>query len=123
MTAQKSSGGLDFEALRRAIEHRDADAVIDLYAEDAEYRRIDRTSTPSSPMVVRGREAIAEYWRDVLGRQMTHRVQEEVLGENRIAFNDACEYPDGMRVLGAENLEVRDGKIVRHVSVQAWDEQ
>jgi hypothetical protein len=24
--------------------------------------------------------------------------------------------------LGAENLEVRDGKIVRHMSVQAWDE-
>ena len=123
MTAQKPSGGLDFEALRRAIEHGDAEAIIDLYAEDAEYRRIDRTSTPSSPRVVRGREAIAEYWRDVLGSQMTHRVQDEVLGENRIAFNDACEYPDRMRVLGAENLEVRDGKIVRHVSVQAWDEQ
>ncbi len=123
MTAQNTSGGLDFEALRRAIEQRDADAVIDLYTDDAEYRRIDRTSTPSSPMVARGREAIAEYWRDILGRQMTHHVQDEVLGESRIAFNDACEYPDGMRVLGAENLEVRDGKIVRHVSVQAWDEQ
>jgi hypothetical protein len=122
MTAQRTSGGLDFEALRRAIEHRDADALINLYAEDAEYQRIDRTSTPSSPMVVRGKEAIADYLRDILGGELTHRLQDEVLGESRIAFNDACQYPDGMRVLGAENLEVRDGKIVRHVSVQAWDE-
>jgi hypothetical protein len=73
-------------------------------------------------MMARGKEEIAQYWRDVLGRDMTHRVQDEVIGEERIAFNDACEYPDGMRVLGAENLEVRGGKIVRHVSVQAWDE-
>ena len=120
---QREAGGIDFEALRRSIEQRDLEALVDLYADDAEYQRIDRNSTPSAPMVVRGKEAIAEYWRDVLGREMRHHLQEEVIGEERIAFNDACQYPDGMRVLGAENLEVRDGKIVRHVSVQAWDEE
>jgi len=119
---QGGAGGIDFEALRRSIEQRDLEALVDLYADDAEYQRIDRNSPPSSPMVVRGKEAIAEYWRDVLGREMTHRVQDEVVGEERIAFSDACQYPDGMRVLGAENLEVRAGEIVRHVSVQAWDE-
>ena len=119
---QGGAGGIDFEALRRSIEQRDLEALVDLYADDAEYQRIDRNSPPSSPMVVRGKEAIAEYWRDVLGREMTHRVQDEVVGEERIAFSDACQYPDGMRVIGAENLEVRAGEIVRHVSVQAWDE-
>ncbi len=123
MAEQMSKGGLDFEALRRSIEQRDLESLVELYADDAEYQRIDRNSTPSSPMVVRGKEEISEYWRDVLGREMTHRVQDEVIAEERIAFNDACEYPDGMRVLGAENLEVRGGKIVRHVSVQAWDEE
>jgi len=122
MTEQRSAGGLDFEATRRAIEQRDADPLINLYADDAEFRLIDRNSTPSSPMVMRGKQEIAEYWRDVFGREMSHHVQDEVLGEERVAFNDACEYPDGTRVLGAENLDVRDGKIVRHVSVQAWDE-
>ncbi len=73
-------------------------------------------------MVLRGKQEIAEYWKDIFGREMSHHVQDEVLGEERVAFNDACEYPDGTRVLGAENLDVRDGKIVRHVSVQAWDE-
>jgi ketosteroid isomerase-like protein len=119
---QGGAGGIDFEALRRSIEQRDLEALVDLYADDAEYQRIDRNSPPSSPMVVRGKEAITEYWRDVLGREMTHRVQDEVVGEERIAFSDACQYPDGMRVIGAENLEVRAGEIVRHVSVQAWDE-
>ncbi len=122
MVEQKSNSGLDFEALRRAIEQRDPETLINFYAEDAEYQRIDRNSTPSSPMVVRGKQAIAEYWRDVFGREMTHHVRDEVLSENRLAFNNACEYPDGMKVVGAENLEVRDGKVVRHVSVQAWDE-
>ena len=123
MTQQhRDAGGIDFEALRRSIEQRDLEALVGLYADDAEYQRIDSNSPPSSPMVVRGKEAIAEYWRDVLGREMSHRLQDEVLGEERIAFNDACQYPDGMRVLGAENLQVRDGKIVRHISVQAWDE-
>jgi hypothetical protein len=34
----------------------------------------------------------------------------------------ACEYPDGTRVLAAATLEVRDGKIVRQVNVEVWDE-
>ena len=53
---------------------------------------------------------------------MTQRVEDEVIGEGRVAFNEACEYPDGTRVLTATTLEVRDGKIVRQVNVEAWDE-
>jgi hypothetical protein len=53
---------------------------------------------------------------------MTHRIEGEVVGDERVAFNEACEYPDGTRVLGATTLEVRDGKIVRQVNVEAWEE-
>jgi hypothetical protein len=35
---------------------------------------------------------------------------------------DVYEYPDGTRVLGAETLESRDGRIVPQVNVEAWDE-
>ena len=35
--------------------------MLDLYAEDAEYVRVDRNHTPSSLMTLRGKEAIAEY--------------------------------------------------------------
>ncbi|MDX6381748.1 MAG: hypothetical protein QOI57_2772, partial [Rubrobacteraceae bacterium] len=55
-------------------------------------------------------------------RELTHRIENEVVGESRVAFNLACEYPNGIRVLAAENLDVRDGKIVRQVEVVAWDE-
>jgi hypothetical protein len=53
---------------------------------------------------------------------MTHHVEDEVIGEGRIAYNEACEYPDGTRVLDATMLEWQDGKIVRQTIVEAWDE-
>ncbi len=122
MAERQTAGGLDFEALRRAIEQRDAESLVSFYADDAEMLTVNRRTTPSSPEVLRGKEAIAEYLTDICGRDMTHRVENEVVGRDRIAFNEACEYPDGIRVLAAATLDVRDGKIVRQVSVEAWDE-
>jgi hypothetical protein len=111
MVEQKSARAFDFESMRRAIEQLDADLLTSLYY-----------STPSSPRELHGKEEIAEHLRDVCGRAMTHRVENEVIGEDRVAFNEACEYPDGTRVLAAMTLEVRDGKVVRQVNVEAWDE-
>jgi hypothetical protein len=122
MTEQQTAGGLDFEVLRRAIEQSDADSLTSFYAEDAEMLTVNRNTTPSSPQVLRGKEAIAEYLADVCGRDMTHRIENEVVGQDRIAFNEACEYPDGLRVLAATTLEVRDGQIIGQVNVEAWDE-
>ena len=120
MTQQKT--GFDFEALRRGVEQLDADVLIGLYADDAELRIVNRYTTPSSPRELRGKEEITEYLRDVCGRAMTHRIENEVVGAERVAFNEACEYPDGTRVLCAATLEVREGKISRQVNVEAWDE-
>ena len=120
MTEQKTS--FDFEALRRGIELLDADLLTNLYAYDAELRIVNRYTTPSSPRELRGHEEIAEYLRDVCGRAMTHRVENEVVGEDRVAFNEVCEYPNGTKVLCAATLDVRDGKITRQVNVEAWDE-
>ncbi len=122
MTEQKSAGGLDFEGLRRAIEQSNFDSLMRFYAEDAELYSVNRNTPPSSPEVLRGKEAIAERLEDVCGRDMTHHIEDEVVGQDRIAFNEACEYPDGLKVLAAQTLEVRDGKIVRQVNIEAWDE-
>ena len=119
--AMQAPGILLWQTLHRAIEERDADTLVGCYAEDAELQTVNRDTTPSSPRVLRGKEEISEYLRDVCAREMTHRVENEVVGEKRIAFNEVCEYPDGTRVLGAETLELRDGKIVRQVNVEAWD--
>ena len=122
MTVQKTSDGLDFEALRQAIENLDAELLVSLYADDAEMRTVNRYTTPSSPKVLHGKEEIAEYLRDVCGRAMTHHIENEVVGAERVAFNEACEYPDGTKVLCAATLEVQEGKIYRQVNVEAWDE-
>ncbi|HZY57159.1 MAG TPA: nuclear transport factor 2 family protein [Rubrobacteraceae bacterium] len=122
MAERQTAGGLDFEALRRALEQSDVESLVSFYAEDAELLTVNRRTTPSSPAVLRGKEAIAEYLEDVCGRAMTHRIENEVVGQDRVAFNEACEYPDGIRVLAATTLDVRDGQIVRQVNVEAWDE-
>jgi hypothetical protein len=120
VTMQKTA--IDFEALRRADERNDAEALVGFYADGAEVRLISKDNPPSSPHVLRGKSEIAEYLRDVCGRNIKHRIEGEVVGEERVAFRQACEYPDGTRVLAATTLEVRDGEISRQVTVEAWDE-
>lgn len=122
MTEQIAAGQLDFEALRRASEQREAETLLGLYADDAEVRIVNKNCPPSMSSLLRGKGAISDYIRDVCSREMTHRIENEVISENRVAYNEACEYPDGTRVLSAMTLEVRDGKIIRQLSVEAWDE-
>jgi hypothetical protein len=113
----------DFAALRGAMEGSDAEALIGLYAEDAAMTIIDRAHPPSAPLRLTGRAAIGEFWRDVCGRAMTHSVGQEVIGERRVALVENCAYPDGCRVTAAMTLELdADGRIARHLTVQAWDE-
>jgi ketosteroid isomerase-like protein len=113
---------MELATLRDAIEQRDADSMMALYADDAEVRVVDRNNPPSRPMILHGRSEIDGFTRDVMGREMTHRVEQPVVGDQRIAFNEACEYPDGVRVLSSNVLDLRDGKIAAHTVVQAWDE-
>ena len=122
MAEWQVTGKLDFEDLRRAQEQRDLDAMLDLYPEDAEIRIVNRNTPPSSPYVLRGKEEIAEYLRDVFSRDMSHSIENEIVGDDRLAYNVAYEYPDGTMVPASENLEMRDGKVVRQVEVVAWDE-
>jgi hypothetical protein len=114
--------GFDLAALKRAIEGRDVAGQVALYAPDAEVRLVDRISTPGSPRVLRGRGEIAAWIEDVCSREMSHHVEQEVAGEGRAAFAEACRYPDGTNVLCMTVLEVEGGRIVRQLAIQAWDE-
>jgi ketosteroid isomerase-like protein len=107
----------DVAALKRAIEARDVAGQLALYAPDAEVRIVDRVTTPGKPRVLRGRDEIAAWVEDVSSREMTHEVQQEVVGAGRAAFAEACRYPDGTTV-----LELRDGLIASQLAIQAWDE-
>jgi hypothetical protein len=41
---------------------------------------------------------------------------------SKLAFSQACAYPDGMKVLCLALCELKAGKIARQTVVQAWDE-
>ena len=121
-TSQTTSRTFDAEALRRSIEGRDAATLLGLYAEDAELHVVDSHDQPSHPKIIRGRAAIGEYYADVCGRDMTHKIERLVVGDNGAAFVQACQYPSGARVQCAAVLDLKDGLITRLTGVQAWDE-
>jgi hypothetical protein len=123
MSATATRAGFDFAALKRALERSDAESLIGLYADNAEMTVVDRTRPPSAPMRLVGRPAIEDFWRDVCARDMTHAVGNEVIGAGRLSFVQRCAYPDGCQVMSAQTLELgKDGRIARHLTVQAWDE-
>ena len=112
---------LTIPALRQAIETRDGATLAGFYADDAVLRIIDAAHPPSDPLEIKGGAAIAAYYDDVCGRTMTHSVDIGIAEGDRLAFLQNCTYPDGKRVCCSAMVELRHGKIVRQVAVQAWD--
>lgn len=120
--AQTGAAAFELAALKHALERSDADAIVSLYDEDAEMEIIDRNRPPSAPLRLVGRPAIEAFWRDVCSRDMTHAVGEAISDAHRASFVERCVYPDGCNVVSAMTLELRNGRIRRHLTVQAWDE-
>jgi hypothetical protein len=52
---------------------------------------------------------------------MTHKVRDEVIGEDRFACLEECEYPDGNRVVAQILCQLREGQVAREVLTQTWD--
>ena len=121
MTQRKGGKRLKFEALRLAIERCDPNLVLDFYAEDAQLSIANAGSPQSSPFELRGKAEIAKHLRAVFGQETSRRLEGEVVGEERVTFREACEYPDGSRVMVETRLEVHDGKIVRQMEVVSKD--
>ena len=121
MRKWKTDEGLDFEALRHAIEHCDLDVMLGFYAEDAELSIVNAEAPRSFPFELRWKGEISKYLRAVFGPETSHRVEGEVVGKERVRFREACEYPDGSRVRVETTLEVGDGKIIGQVDVVAKD--
>jgi len=117
-----TSQAFDTEAFRRGIEERDAATLMGLYAQDAELHVVDRNDQPSHPKIVRGRAAIGEYFAEVCGRDMTHKLERLVVTGGNAAFIQACRYPSGASVRCVAVLDLKDGLITRQAGVQAWDE-
>lgn len=110
------------ETLKRAIIGRDAQLAGSVYAEDVELVIVNRNYPPSQPLLRHGKAAALELWTDICAKEMTHTVPTTVIGENNFAIRESCMYADGARVVGHVIAELRDGRIVRHFSVDCWDE-
>jgi hypothetical protein len=115
---EETTGRLDFEALCDAIERRDPEVLIGFYAEDAELRVVNGGSAQGPPFELRGRAEIERYLRVVFGQRIpSHIAGEPVVGEDFIAFDEVCKYPDGTRVVVKTTLEIREGRISRQVDM------
>jgi SnoaL-like protein len=122
MTKRNDNTGLDFGALRLGIERCDPDLLLGFYAEDARLSIVNGGASHTSPFELRGKAEIAKHLRAVFGQEASHHVErEEACEEDRVRFREACEYPDGSRVLVETTLEVKGGKIVRQVDLVAKD--
>ncbi|HEY4738800.1 MAG TPA: nuclear transport factor 2 family protein [Xanthobacteraceae bacterium] len=108
-------------ALKRAVEGRDAQALADMYADDAVMLVIDHDNPPSSPRRLAGKAAISSYFGDVCGRDMTHLIEIAIATGNRLAFTQSCTYPDGTKVFCSAMLDLKGGRIARQTVIQAWD--
>lgn len=53
---------------------------------------------------------------------MTHVVDRIARDGDTLAYSEACRYPDGMRVRCIAILDLVNGKIIRQLGVQTWDE-
>jgi hypothetical protein len=114
MDKRSITGRLDFEALRRAIERGDTDAMLEFYADDT---AVSVLHGGVVSFEVEGKAEVAKYLRAVHARPAIHRVEKEVVTEGRIRFEESSEYPDGARTVVATTLEVREGEISRQVDV------
>ena len=123
MTERKADRRLDFGGLPHAIERCDPDLLLGFYSEEANLSIVNAQAQRSSPFELWGKAEIAKHLRAAFGQETSHRLEGELVGEDRVTFWEECEYPDGGHVLVETTLEVRDGKIVRQVDVVARNPQ
>ena len=118
MIEEQTTGGLDFGALREAIEARDAVALAGFYSEDAELRVVHAALPEGPAFELKGRAKIRRYLRSVCDQEMSCLLEEGVvIGEGSIEFEEICEYADGSAISVSTTLEVSEGLIVRQTDV------
>ena len=123
MSPTATTATFDLERFARAVEDRDPQTQLAMYAPSATVTIVDKVSSPASPRVLRTREQIEEWLEDTYARKMTHTVRHRVLDPTGAAFTQACRYPDGTNVLCATVIALDDGAIADQTVVQVWDEK
>src|SRR5260370_8648048 len=116
------ANGVTGTTIKQTIEGRHGRRVARFYADDGVVRIIGRNNPPSKPREMKGKSAIGTFWDDICSRAITHKVETSIAEGGRLAFTQACTYPDGAKVFCMALLELAGGRIARQTIVQAWDE-
>jgi SnoaL-like domain len=114
----------DLEAFRRAVaaSSDDPEGQLEFFHEQIEWIEIDQRTPPSSPAVLRGRNAVSEMLRGFTSRGIKATVSDALVAGDRGAIAICCEYPQGGLVREHALIQIREGKIARWEGVQAWDQ-
>jgi ketosteroid isomerase-like protein len=110
----------DVESLIADSSHAKLASVL---ADDVTWIEVDQRSQPHAPAIYRGRAEVLAMLEAAHARGITSQVVDGLSAGDRAAVAVICSYPDGEgQVRCNALLHLRDGKIVRWDSVQAWDE-
>lgn len=113
-TSRGTKGRVDLPALRNAIRGEDPDALLGIYAEDAELRVVDAARPEGPAFELKGRAEIGKFLRAVRDGGASRKLKGgAAFGERGLAFVEECRYPDGVPVWIQTMLEIEGGLVVR----------
>ena len=113
--------GFDFAGMKQAFETLDIPALIECYAEDAEWIEYKPGAPPSAPRRMLGKAAIHQFVQGVADHKVKLFISDEVIGDGRIAYSMRVETPDGRHGIEHVIAYHQNGKIIRQIDVEAWD--
>ena len=111
----------DLMEFSRAIDASDAESQIAAYADCAELEVIDPDNPPSSPQLLKGKNAIADWVRSNCQQHVMQRVLRTIDGDDRIAYTVAQVRCDGSREIATSTAELRDGLVTEQHMVLVPD--
>jgi hypothetical protein len=111
----------DLIELSRAIDAGDAETQIAAYADCAEVELIDSDNPPSSPHIVKGKDAIADWVRSNCQDNVTQRVVRAIDGDDGIAYTVAQVLRDGSHEIATTIAELRDGLVTQQQTILVRD--
>lgn len=103
----------DLTEFSRAIDAGDAETQIAAYADCAEVQVIDPDNPPSSPHVIKGKNAIADWVRGNCRRNLRQRVVRTIDGDDRIAYTVTQVQRDGSHQIATSMAELQDGLVTQ----------
>ena len=112
----------DLYDLREHLAAGDAAALGTHLAGDVVWSVIDQRTPPAAPGVIHGRDAVVAMVESVVARGIVSHVTDGFVAGDRGALQVTCTYPTGEQVVEHALIELRNGRIARWSSVQAWDE-